>query len=309
MSNDKDLNLLTVFREVWLERNITRVADKLSLTQPAVSHSLKKLREQFDDPLFVRGSNGVVPTDLAKSLAPKIIKTLSNIDEIYLKNKKFSLEDERRNIKIAVGDHFAMTLFSQFQSKVSQKAPNVNVIAKTLTEIFPTEDVEHGRTDLVLSGFFATAKAPNGFYKKKVFEEPFDCVCRKGHPLTKKEKKFSAYLKAEHLYISPIGDLKGFIDIDLAKHKKVRNVTRVLPGFPEAGPTLTDSDLVLTAPRGLCNSLAKSYPLQTYELPLAIRTYRACLLWHERTHMDPFYKWARNVIFELFEQHQHSTKK
>ena len=299
--NTKDLNLLSVFEVIWLEKNISRAADKLCLSQPAISHSLKRLREQFDDPLFVRSSKGVTPTDFAISIAPSILKVMSETRRIYSVSEVFSPYETERDLHIAIGDHFALTLYHLFLKKLSLEAPKVRISAKPVTEFFPIEDLENGKTDIAITGFYASAPSKSGFHKKKVLEEDFFCLGRRKHPLINKKLTANAYLKAEHLYISPIGDFKGFIDIDLAKSKKKRDVKATLPSFAEAGPVLANSDLLLTAPKGICTSLAVTYGLEAHKLPFKIRTYRACLHWHDRTQTDPFQQWVRSTLFQLFE--------
>lgn len=298
--SSKDLNLLVVFNTVWEERNLARVADRLCLSQPAISHSLRKLREQFNDQLFVRSAKGVTPTDFAINIAPKVSQLINSASELYSPQETFSPEKVKGDFVLSIGDYFSMTQFHRLTNEFNTAAPQARLIARAITDEFPSDSLEKGKVHLAITGFFAAQSSKRGYLRKKILEDSFSCLCRKGHSILNTKEQRAAYLEAEHLHISPLGDPKGLVDQKLERKREKRKIKSIMPGFVETGPVLQNTNLILTAPTELCRRLAEYYNLSHFKLPIQeIGKFQAYMHWHERTDGDPFSIWTRNLIEQL----------
>lgn len=292
----KDLNLLTLFTAIWEERNLSKAAHRLNLSQPAVSHALGRLREQMDDALFVRSSKGMTPTPYASELAPMILETLKSIENIYRNKADFNPAEAKETLSICIGDYFAAAFLQDFIAKMSKEAPQVKIVTVPDSEVFSYFDFEKGQIHLAITGFQMQPK--EGFYQKKLVDDSISVCFRKKHSILKKEFSLKAYLDSEHMFISSIGSTSGLVDAKLKKMRKERNVSLVLPGFFEAADILANTDYVLTAPTGLCAYLAKKKKLQLEPTPFDMKPYPISMFWHERTQNDPLHQWVRNLISE-----------
>ena len=295
--NDKDFNLLVLFVAIWEERNLSRVAERLCLSQPAVSHALNRMREQFDDPLFVRSSKGMTPTDFARSISDEVMTLVRSLEGVYQRRQEFRPEDQEGEIVLCIGDYFAANFLQDFTVYLKKHAPKVNIVCRPDSEVFDLESFERGYVSLAITGFLIQEK--EGFYTRELVQETISCFFRKNHSLLKNQATLENYLKCEHLFISAIGSTKGLVDQKLEKLKKKRNVSFVVPGFFEAGELLAKSDFVLTGPTGLCQYLSKKHRLHVVPTPFEMPVFPISMYWHERTQNDPFYAWVRNVIVEL----------
>lgn len=291
---NKDLNLLLVFSTIWEERHISRAAAKLFVSQSAVSHSLKKLREQFNDPLFVRSSSGMVPTDFSVQIAPHLLSTLDQIEKVYNFENKMDLKDVQRTVVISSGDYFSMTQQQEFLLEMNKQAPRVRIIFKPVTNILDPSFFENGEVHIGITAI--SFKVRNGFYSKVLYKDKVACCVRKGHPILKDKATLNSYLKAEHLNVSNFGKDLGVIDLRLSELKKRRNVNLVVSSFYDAARIIRSSNFVLSAPKRICESLSKEYNLKTLDLPFVTSTRPISIIWHERTNDDPFHKKIRDII-------------
>lgn len=295
--NSKDLNLLLVFSTIWQERSISRAANKLFLSQSAVSHSLKKLRSDFNDPLFVKGPRGVSPTDFAINLAPQITSILQQIQTTYNIQDNPNLKTLNKDLFMSTGDYFSMTKLKPFTSHMTKEAPHVRIICQPVANIFNQPMFERGEIDLAITAIDIDKKA--GFYIEPIFTDTMACCVRKKHPTLKGPVNLDKYLNEKHINVSNFGKEFGAADIQLARSKKKRRIQTVVSSFFDAGQILQVTDLVLSAPKEICKSLAQQYNLNTYDLNFLKAPRNVSMIWHERTHEDPFHKTIRSIIRDL----------
>lgn len=282
---------------IWEERNLSRSAHRLGLSQPAVSHALNRLREQFDDDLFVRGVRGVVPTRFSESIAKDILLTLQSLEELYKKTHTFKPEECEETLVLSFGEYFSSTLLNEFVTWINTKAPHVKLICRSDSELFAFEDFEKGLIHLSITGFSFGMK--EGFYSKKLITDNISCCLRKSHPLANRSFSLEDYLKQKHLFVSASGQTVGIVDRQLQKVKKQRKVHLVAHNFFDAGLILAKNDYILTAPKGLCQHLAKKHRLTVRPTPFELPHFPIRMYWHERLHRDPFHQWVREKIISL----------
>ena len=290
---NKDLNLLNIFDVLMLERNVSRAAKRLSLSQSTISHSLGRMREMFGDELFVRVPRGIVPTPKALVLAPKIEALLKAAQLLFDEGEAFDPMKAEGTIRLATTEFFEHIALPKLIPMLREKAPNVVLRSMSTQGQLPKEKMEQGLIDIAVAGFFGDP--PEGFSQELIFEDDFLGVVRKGHPILKTKKTVHDYVNYDHILISPQGDLVGVVDKILGK-KNPRRVVAGISNFLTPGWIVADSELILTAPSRLVNIFTKTLPVQPFELPFKSPNISVMQVWHERTGNEPLYKWFRGLI-------------
>lgn len=294
---NKDLNLLRVFSLIWEERSLSKAGARLFLSQSAVSHALKRLRGEFGDPLFVRDSQGVAPTDLAQALAPRIRRLLQEVEEVYGTSGAFDPRESRRDLLLAAGDYFSVTMLEGFVERLRAQAPHVRLIVKPVANVFHLDKFEAGEIHLAITAIDVAPK--EGFHFQELQQDKISLCVRKDHPEVRRQISPEKYLKLRHLNVSNFGSDRGVVDEQLLASGKKREVAMVVSSFFDAGRLLRKSDLVLSAPHRICQAIAADYGLAVFPLPFSYRTRSISMIWHERTHQDPFHVWARKLVLDL----------
>jgi DNA-binding transcriptional LysR family regulator len=292
----KDLNLLLVFSVIWEERNLSKAAERLFLSQSAVSHALKRLRTEFQDPLFVRDSKGVSPTEFAVALAPKVSQLLLRTEEIYSSNSSFDPKTSTRNLVLAAGDYFSVAMLERFVSELAAQAPGVQLIIRPVVNIFNLDKFETGEIHLAVTAIDIAQK--EGFHFQELLRDKISICVRKDHPQIRKKISLDKYLQARHLNVSNFGLDRGVVDQHLESLDRKREVALVTSSFFDAARLLRVTDLVLSAPHQICLGLAKDYNLAVYPVPLEYQPRSISMIWHERTDKDPFHSWVRKLVLE-----------
>jgi DNA-binding transcriptional LysR family regulator len=294
---NKDLNLLLVFSTIWEERNLSKAAERLFVSQSAVSHSLKKLREEFGDPLFVRGTKGVAPTDFAQALGPKVRDLLVGVEGLYSSSARFDPKTAKRDLVLAVGDYFSIAMLEKFAARLEKAAPHVRLFLRPVANVFGLDAFEKGEIHLAITAIDVVAK--EGFHSQELRQDRiFTCV-RKGHPEAGRQMTKEIYLKAKHVNASNFGSDQGVVDELLGAIRKKREVKVVTSSFFDAARLVRRSDLVLSAPHQICLGLAREYDLTIHPLPFEFHMRSISMIWHERTNVDPFHGWIRGTIASL----------
>ncbi len=283
-----------VFEALAMERNVSRAASRLHLSQSAVSHALGRLRDAFGDDLFVRAPRGVVPTARATALQPRILQALEAIRGVYRRDGEFTPKAATGQIRLGSTEAFEHIALPKLIPLLSREAPNLVLNSRMVHGKLPKEDMEQGVCDVAIAGFFGDL--PEGFYKRKLYDDGFVCVVRKDHPRIKKAPTLDQYVAERHLLISPQGDLHGVVDQQLEKKKKSRQVVAGISNFLTPGAVVAGSDLILTLPSRIADLHRRLFHLNVYEIPLTVPKVTMLMTWHERTHRDPLHQWFREKL-------------
>lgn len=289
-----DLNLLKVFVAVDEYRHVTRAANAIGLTQPALSHALNRLREALGDSLFVKTTKGMVPTPRAEALRIPAREVLEKIHRELLGGKTFEPRALERTFRLRTTDMVEGLLFPPLLKTLEKEAPLVRVSSRSSAFSLPKEEMEKGECDLAIAGFFGDL--PDGFYQQKLFSDEFLCAVREKHPRLGKKKKVSEeeYIHERHLLIAPGGELQGRVD-----KKLKRFVAAGVGSFHVSGWILGEGDMVLTAPSRLITQWREILPLHTFAPPVAVSGITVVQAWHERQHRDPAHRWLREKVSAL----------
>ena len=296
--NDLDLNLLRVFHQLMIERSVSRVADALGVSQPAVSNALKRLRVSLGDDLFVRTPHGMQPTALAGHIAEPIANAIKTIQQAINRQMDFDAANARRNFVLGLTELGEMHFLPRLLAHLERQAPGVTLTVLRSGGTSLKEDMESGHADLAMG---ALPLLQGSFFRQRLFRERFAIVYRKGHSLDGKPELSTAdFLAHEHVVVTATGS--GHIDIDKLMERKgvVRRVRATVPHFYPVGQMLRDTDLLATLPMQMVKPLVESFGLAYADHPLNLPECATDIFWHGRSHRDPANQWLRRTIFELF---------
>jgi DNA-binding transcriptional LysR family regulator len=295
--DDKDLNLLSVFSALMTDRSVSRAASRLSLSQPAVSHALARLRRDFGDELFVRAAKGMTPTPRALALQDAVAAVLAQARGLYGSGETFSPKSADARVTIATTDYFEALLLPRLLPYLSREAPGVTLNCRPTPGDLPKAQLEGGEIDLAIAGFYGDL--PQGYFKRVLFNETYACVVRKGHPRVKEDLTLATFASLEHVLVSPQGDLFGAVDHALQKKKMKRRVVAGVGNFHSPAAIVAATDYVVTVPKRLAKMYAETHPVKWFEPPLAVPGFAVVAVWHARTHRSPLHVWMRQAIEKL----------
>ncbi|HBU88841.1 MULTISPECIES: LysR family transcriptional regulator [Acinetobacter] len=290
--NNLDLNLLKALDALLDEKNVTRAADKLALTQPAVSSMLNRLRDRFDDPLFVRASYGMVPTDRALALAEPLKKILSEIEQL-IQSPIFNPAELETTFRIAATDNGMHCVGVPFTLALNKIAPKVKIALMSIHGRNVEAMLMNGELDLIIVG---EPTVPLNLRSRIIHKENYVCMMRENHPLANQELDIDTFCSANQVLVSyDGGKFTGATDVALEKIGKKRNVVMSITSFLLLPEILKNSDWIAVAPHHL---LDKDSGIISKQPPIEVGGYNKLMAWHERTHHDPIQQWFRNFIIE-----------
>jgi DNA-binding transcriptional LysR family regulator len=298
-----DLTLLRVFDEVMAERNLTRAARKLSLTQPAVSNALNRLRDALGDKLVVRSGYGVEPTPRALALWPAVADALRQM-ESSLAPADFVALKATNTFVLAMADATAAELMPGLVGIIENDAPGVSMRVLPLNTRDPRQLLEQGHIDLAV-GFFPavlaelSAQAQGGvapFEHQRLFAGDYACVMRKGNPLAKGPMTLNRYCDAHHLLVSFSGRPIGPVDRALALLDRTRRIVLTVNQFFTAGRVVANSNLLTVLPRHFVSVTGIAHELVLRALPFQVPQVHVDSLWHRRQAQRSDHAWLRLAV-------------
>jgi len=303
-----DLNLLKVFDVVMTERNVTRAAVRLAMTQPAVSNALRRLREATREELFVPGSSGVTPTAHAQALWPAVRASLDRLHEAFAP-QGFDPRTDARSFTLAMADATAALIVPVLVDELHAERSKVDLRVVPLTSRDPRALLEQGQADIAL-GFFPDVRAALAAEGERgllrldaLYGCEYVCVMRQGHRLAQAGAlTLDAYCAAEHLRVSFAGRPRGYVDEALAGLGRERRVMIAVANFFTAGSVVHQSDLLTVLPRSFVPATGFESRLAQVALPFAMPGIEVGLLWHRRHEQDTAQRWLRETVRRAAEQ-------
>ncbi|HDZ46278.1 hypothetical protein LCGC14_0085720 [marine sediment metagenome] len=294
-----DLNLLVVFDLLYQEQNTQRVALRLGITQPAVSHALKRLRHLLEDELFERTSQGLQPTPRASRLHPGIADALARMNDTLNLCDDFNPAKSDRTFHINMTDIGEIVFLPRLLQHLSQQAPGVSINTVRSHHNDLKHEMEEGEIDLAV-GLIPQLGA--GFYQQRLFVQRYVCLMREDHQLAEGNFSIEDFRAAHHAVVVAQGTGHGIIEEQLAHAGVVRPVRLTLPHFAAVPYIVSSSDLVVTVTSKLAEATRARFGLAVRELPLAFPEIPINLFWHRRFHQDPGNRWLRGLMFEMFSE-------
>ncbi|WP_342619817.1 LysR family transcriptional regulator [Rhodoferax sp. GW822-FHT02A01] len=302
-----DLNLLKVFDEVMAGRSLTKAAARLSLTQPAVSNALRRLRASLGDELLVRKGRALEPTARATELWPIVRESLRNLQST-LAPGVFQPSSAENVFVLAMADATAAELMPGLVDAIGNEAPGVSLRVLPLTTRDPRKLLDSERADIAI-GHFPMAMAELSLQDQKgevptymhhrLFQGDYVCVMREGHPYAKLPLTLNRYCQARHLLVSFSGHAFGFVDEALAEKGGKRRVVLTVNQFFTAGKVVANSDLLTVLPRHFVNVTGFADQLVQRELPFKVPTIQVDAVWHHRQDASAAHAWLRSKVLAL----------
>ena len=292
-----DLNLLSVFQEVYRERQISAAARRLGLTQSAVSNALARLRRTFGDELFVRTAHGMQPTPLAQQMAEPIGAAMAQVALALSQRSRFDPATSARRFMLAMTDVGEVYFMPVLIERCRTVAPNVEIASLRANGLTLKDDMETGRVDLAIGAFDDVSDA---LYHRALFRQPFVSMFRKDHPLAKGKVDLERFVAAPHLIVdaaqSPYDRINGLLE----KAGVTAGARFRVPHFTAVPYIVSTSELVVTVPQKLAESAASPFGLKWIEPPLALPALQTNVFWHRRFNHDPGIQWLRGLIADVF---------
>jgi DNA-binding transcriptional LysR family regulator len=313
-----DLNLVVAFDALAHERSVTLAAQRIGVTQSAMSHALRRLRVLLGDQLLVRGQSGMVLTPRAELLAIPVRSGLVTLGRALSGPLRFEPGTARRAFRLATPDLFDVLVIPALLERVRVEAPNVDlsivpIDPRRLPALLETGDVDAS----IVPRFEQTSAQPlplqesPGLVRRVLFRDDYSCLIRADHVALRggREKRkrgaksprlsIEAYAALNHLSVSPGGDGRGIIDRALEQHGLTRRIALRIPAFYTALEMVRRSDLILTAPSALARFVPSDGSVVAFPPPVSVPSHTLNLTWHERFTQDPGHVWLRELVTDV----------
>jgi len=299
-----DLNLLLALHWILGERNITAAAGKIGVSQPAASRALARLREVFDDPLLVRSGNEMVPTRMGEKLQPVVAHAVERCRDVLRISDKFEPTEQTGQFRIACVDYLGIPLISAWEAVIRPVAPGLELDIINLN-FAASKDLVSGKIDLVLMPDPSKLNLPAAldieqFVRRKIFQNDYVTVLRKGHPLLKGKLTLKKFVELEHILVAPEGGRLGIVDELLLQKNMTRKVVYRTHSFLLALPVILMGDYVATVPGTLAEIESES--LEILKPPLEVPGMDMFVGWHPNWTHDERHRWVRGKLLEEVER-------
>lgn len=291
-----ELKLLVIFDVIMTENSITRAAEQLSMTQPAVSNALARMRILWKDELFVPDGRKVQPTSYAKNLWEQVRDSLHNINQA-LEPEDFEAKNAKRTFRIALPDIALDALWLDMRKLFEKEAPGLNLHAVPYTITCTKPLLDDADVDLVIG---QSNRSLESICSDHLFDTSYVCAMRKDHPLAKKLLTVEAFTSAQHLLVSLSGDIASPTDQALQQLGLIRRVAFTVNNFSSAVPIIKESDLIAILPTDLIHKHIESDELAITHPPVDIPHTSISMLWHKRQSSDKGLIWLRKHIKQIF---------
>jgi DNA-binding transcriptional LysR family regulator len=301
-----DLNLLVYLDVLLLKRNVTRAAESLGISQPAMSNGLQRLRKLFNDPLLVRTRDGMTPTERAERLQPLIREIVASVEKAVESDVTFDAAQARRVFRISVSDYGESTLVPLLLRRMRSEAPNITLDILTPSDV-SFQDLEHGNVDMVINRF---DELPESLHERTIWRDDFSCLLSRHNPLHTR-LDLDSYLGASHIWVSKTGmgigvgvdpgagEQLGWVDDALARLGKKRRI-RVFTRHYQAAMKLAElRDLIVTLPSRAAELARDNPELITMRPPFEIPEIELKMAWSPLLQHNPAHQWLRGLIVEV----------
>lgn len=282
-----DLNLLRVLDALLRERNVSRAAERLALSQPAVSNALNRLRDLLGDPLLVRVGRAMQPTPRALALETPIRAALRQIEQSLVVGEGFDPARSRQRFTLAVTDYVELICMPPLLRQLADEAPGVKIAVRHLSPSLPAEALDQGELDLVLGRFEGI---PTRFSSRRWMSETLRLVARRDHPHLAEAPDLATFLRLRHLWVHG-GQTRGMVDQWLGEQGLARDIVYTTPNYLQAAHIVVGTDLTVVLPTRLAQHFAGLLPLAVHPLPFALGPFHLDLVSVAQREDDEALQW------------------
>ena len=291
-----DLNLLPIFVALMEERSVTRAAERLGMTQPALSNALSRLRTTLQDPLFVRQRHGIHPTPVALELAPVIAEAVARLDDAVLGQQDFDPAKAERLLTLAPNGYAEFVMAPAIVAELGRAAPRVKLRLLPYGNDLAATGVISGTTALVLGRI---VDPPDNLVVQHLMDEGFGCIVRTDHPEIGDEITRDQFERLKHVNVEPPGRLRAGLFQELARQNLKREVIVSAADFFVVADMIAITDYCATLPSLICRRLASDLRLKVVPPPVDLGTFPVEMAWHVRYRHDASHRWLRSLVCEV----------
>ena len=296
--SDIDLNLFVVFDAIYTEGNLTRAGEIIGITQPAVSNSLSRLRNLFDDPLFVRTAEGMVPTPMAQNIIGSVRQALGLIRSSVQDSETFNPSVSEKRFRISTNDLSQAILLPRVFKLLKTIATEVAIDCYQVHRRDMGIELASGNLDLAID----VPLTPDPQIKQKLlYSNPYVCVVRQDNQLVDDMLDLETYLKLKHIHISSRRGGLGHVDLALGKMGKKREIILRTQNHLVTPQMAATTDFAITVPQIFAEFLSRTVDVKYLKLPFEIPPLEAFLYWHESTDKDQANIWMRDLISSTYD--------
>ena len=296
---DIDLNLLVIFNQLLIDRRVSTTADKLGLSQPAISNSLKRLRTLLKDELFVRTARGMEPTPYALHLIEPIGYALSTLQNALNQRDSFDPATSERTFTLGVTDIGEIYFMPTLMAMLSSEAPNIKISTLRHNTGHLSDDMAAGNVDIAIG---LLPSLTTGFFQRRLFKQRYVCLFRQGHPTARNPISLAQYKSLPHVGVTSTNTGHSEVDEWMIRKGILRDIHLHVPHFVAVGHILQSSDLIATVPERFAQKCSGPFQLETSPLPFKLPEIAINLFWHAKYNREPANMWLRQRIIELFSQ-------
>ena len=289
-----DLNLFVVFDAIYREASVTKVAVRLNLTQPAVSNALSRLRQMFDDQLFVRTPQGMRPTPVADNVIADVRKALALLGRSVDSSLRFDPAVSEKVFNLGMSDLAQSWLLPALNHRLMQTAPQVRINAYYVDRTTAVDELKSGVMDLQIDAPLINAKE---LLHQPLASYPYRLAMRRGHPLARRKMTLEMYLSAQHLHVSSRRKGRGHVDVALHAMGQQRDISIRVENYLVGAKIAERTDLLWAVPE----LLARDLPLKVLDIPFETPSLDWDLYWSKSADADPANQWMREQIGLCFE--------
>ncbi len=288
-----DLNLFLVFDAVYSEGGVTAAARRLNLTQPAISHALARLRQAFDDPLFVRQGRAVMPTPLARRIIGEVRQSIHGLQATLAGATGFRPETARQTFTIGMRDLTETALMPGLTARLDRAAPQLAVAVVRVGRRTLEAELAAGTVQAAID---VTLPLSDAVRRARLSTEPLAVIARKDHPRIGRRLTLQRYLAEDHVMVTARRRGQSVEDLELARAGQQRRVRLRCQHYFAAARAVSQTDLVCTVTAPVARILGQALPLRLYRFPLPVPAFDAFLYWHSSADADPANQWLRREI-------------
>lgn len=285
----QELNLLMIFDAIMTERSITRAAHRLSMTQPAVSNAVSRMRVAWKDELFVKDGRNIQPTLHAQNLWNQVRAPLIALTEA-VDPKSFDPATAKRTFRVAVSDIVVDMIWAELRCTIEKEAPSVNIHAIPYTIVNLEQVLEDAEVDVVIG---TSGVISNTFRAEYLFSPIYTCVMNHDHPLAKADLSLEEFAAADHLLVSLSGDTTGYTDQVLLQHGLSRRVAVTVNHFSSVANLIQRSDLICVIPISAVAKEIIAGDISATQPPIELMPQQVSAIWHKRQDRDQGLIWLR----------------
>lgn len=290
-----DLNLFVVFDAIYREGNLTKAAQQLHLSQPAVSHALGRLRERFDDPLFERAGKGMAPTPLSKAIVHRVRSALQDLESTLAEGLAFEPAEASRVFTLAARDVMEFTALPPLMVHLQRTAPHIQLRSMRVPRRDMINQLSRGQIDFAVDVLLPV--------NSDIEHQPLGCerlavAMRQDHELTKRKLDIEQYAQARHILVSSRNEGPGVEDFALSRLGLNREVSLRCQNYYAALQVAKETDLLVTLPLSYARQMELAGGIRITPLPLETSAVEMHLYWHRKGSRDPALMWLKQQMLD-----------